>query len=266
MPEGAAISRMFAGIAGRYDTANHLLSFGQDYRWRRKLAAMVKARDPRDVVDLATGSGDVAFTLRETLGPRVAITGLDFCQPMLDQAEEKKKQRPNMENLRFAFGDCMDLPLDENSVDAITISFGLRNFEDRLRGMREMLRVLRPGGAAYILEFSQPSAWMKPFYYAYLKGLLPLMAASPPATATPTNTSATPSSNSPPAPSSPRNCARPVSAKFEPSPSPAASSPSTKRRKLSGRGILGAPRCVTAQDNEGDKSPYAATKAATLSC
>lgn len=176
MPEGAAISRMFAGIAGRYDTANHLLSFGQDYRWRRKLAAMVKARDPRDVVDLATGSGDVAFTLRETLGPRVAITGLDFCQPMLDQAEEKKKQRPDTENLRFAFGDCMDLPLDENSVDAITISFGLRNFEDRMRGMREMLRVLRPGGAAYILEFSQPSVWMRPFYYAYLKGLLPLMA------------------------------------------------------------------------------------------
>ncbi|MGE9293354.1 MAG: bifunctional demethylmenaquinone methyltransferase/2-methoxy-6-polyprenyl-1,4-benzoquinol methylase UbiE [Puniceicoccales bacterium] len=176
MPEGAAISRMFAGIASRYDCANHLLSFGQDYRWRRKLAAMVKARDPKDVVDLATGSGDVAFTLRETLGPRVAVTGLDFCQPMLDQAEEKKKQRQGTENLRFAFGDCMNLPLNDASVDAITISFGLRNFEDRERGMREMLRVLRPGGAAFILEFSQPSWWMKPFYYAYLKGILPLMA------------------------------------------------------------------------------------------
>ncbi len=176
MPEGAAISRMFAGIAGRYDTANHLLSFGQDFRWRRRLAAMVEARQPCDVVDLATGSGDVAFTLRETLGPRVAITGLDFCQPMLDQAEEKKQQRPDMENLRFAFGDCMNLPLDDASVDAVTISFGLRNFEDRERGMREMLRVLRPGGAAFILEFSQPSWWMKPFYYAYLKGILPLVA------------------------------------------------------------------------------------------
>ncbi|MBC2594150.1 bifunctional demethylmenaquinone methyltransferase/2-methoxy-6-polyprenyl-1,4-benzoquinol methylase UbiE [Ruficoccus amylovorans] len=176
MPEGAAISRMFAGIAGRYDTANHLLSFGQDFRWRRRLAQMVKALEPRDVVDLATGSGDVAFTLRQTLPPFTAITGLDFCQPMLDQAEAKKSQRPGTENLRFAFGDCMNLPLGDASVDAVTISFGLRNFEDRARGMGEMLRVLRPGGAAFILEFSQPSWWMKPFYYAYLKGILPLMA------------------------------------------------------------------------------------------
>ena len=176
MPEGKAVSQMFAGIAGRYDIANHLLSGGIDFYWRRILTRKVKAFGPKDVVDLATGSGDVAFKLRDRLGPDVPIKGLDFCEPMLDEARRKKKDDARYADLEFSFGDCMALPLPDASVDAITISFGLRNFEDRQRGMKEILRVLRPGGRLYVLEFSQPDKWFRPIYYLYLKYILPWVA------------------------------------------------------------------------------------------
>lgn len=173
MPEGSAVNQMFAGIAGRYDAANHLLSGGIDFYWRRVLARRVKRFGPSDLVDLATGSGDVAFKLRDTLGRGVPVTGLDFCEPMLEEARRKQGGREAHRDIRFAFGDCMDLPLEDASVDAVTIAFGVRNFEDRQRGLREILRVLRPGGRLFVLEFSQPSAWFRPIYYVYLKYLLP---------------------------------------------------------------------------------------------
>lgn len=168
---------MFAGIAGRYDIANHLLSGGIDFYWRRVLTRMVRKRAPRDVVDLATGSGDVAFKLRDRLGTAVPITGLDFCEPMLDEARRKKANKASYTDLQFNFGDCMDLPLPTDSVDAVTISFGVRNFEDRQRGLQEILRVLRPGGTLFVLEFSQPDRWFRPIYYFYLKYILPFVAA-----------------------------------------------------------------------------------------
>jgi len=168
---------MFAGIAGRYDLANHLLSGGIDFHWRRVLARKVRAFGPRDLVDLATGSGDVAFKLRDTLGPEVAVTGLDFCEPMLDEARRKRAERPAHADIEFAFGDCMALPLEKDSVDAVTIAFGVRNFEDRQRGLREIHRVLRPGGRLFVLEFSQPDRWFRPIYYFYLKHVLPRVAA-----------------------------------------------------------------------------------------
>lgn len=177
MPEGQAVSQMFAGIAGRYDVANHLLSGGIDFYWRRVLTRMVKARAPKDVVDLATGSGDVAFKLRDRLGPDVAIKGLDFCEPMLDEARRKKEKDPSYADLEFAFGDCMQLPLPDACADAVTISFGVRNFEDRQKGLKEILRVLRPGGRLFVLEFSQPDKWFRPIYYFYLKYILPIVAA-----------------------------------------------------------------------------------------
>ena len=96
---------------------------------------------------------------------------------MLDQARAKKQAKPAYADIEFAFGDCMDLPLPDNSVDAVTISFGVRNFEDRQRGLREILRVLRPGGRLFALEFSQPDRWFRPIYYLYLKYILPLVAA-----------------------------------------------------------------------------------------
>lgn len=176
MPEGETINAMFGQVAPKYDRANHLLSGGVDYYWRHWLAKRVAACQPRDVVDLATGSGDVAFVLRKHLGPEANITGLDFCQPMLDLAIGKQTDGHPGTRIRFDIGDCMNLPLNDDSIDVITIAFGVRNFEDRLRGLREMQRVLRPGGSAFVLEFSQPYNWFRPLYYIYLKTLLPLLA------------------------------------------------------------------------------------------
>ena len=167
---------MFAGIAGRYDVANHLLSGGIDFYWRRVLTRRVQRCDPKDVADLATGSGDVAFKLRDRMGKEVPVTGLDFCEPMLDEARAKRAAKPDYADIGFGFGDCMELPLEDASVDAVTVSFGVRNFEDRQRGLKEILRVLRPGGRLFVLEFSQPDRWFRPIYYLYLKYILPWVA------------------------------------------------------------------------------------------
>lgn len=178
MPDPAAVNSMFGRIARRYDLANRMLCGGIDTWWRRQLAAAVERHAPRDVLDLATGSGDVAFTLGRRLDPATAIVGMDFCQPMLDQAEEKKRAAGagRFANVTFRQGDGLALPLPDASVDAITISFGLRNLADRARGLREMRRVLRPGGRLFVLEFSQPHAWFRPFYYFYLRRVLPHIA------------------------------------------------------------------------------------------
>lgn len=176
MPEGSAVRQMFSQIAGRYDCANHLLSGGIDYYWRRRLVSLVQAHNPKCVVDLATGSGDVAFALKRALRDEVKVTGLDFCRPMLAEAELKKEGRAYARDLIFDFGDCMCLPLEDASVDVLTIAFGFRNFEDRQKGLKEMKRVLKPGGKLFILEFSQPVRWFRPFYYFYLKRILPRIA------------------------------------------------------------------------------------------
>lgn len=176
MPEGKAVEKMFAGISGRYDAANHLLSGGIDFYWRHILARKVKSYKPTHIVDLATGSGDVAFKLRDYLGAEVAITGLDFCEPMLEEARQKKTRHNSYSDIEFQFGDCMQLALPDASVDAVTIAFGIRNFESRERGLKEILRILKPGGKLFILEFSQPARWFRPFYYTYLKYILPFVA------------------------------------------------------------------------------------------
>ncbi len=136
---------MFARIARRYDVANHLLSGCLDFGWRRKLVAAVRRSQPQTILDLATGSGDVAFALGDKLPATTAITGMDFCQPMLDEAEIKKRQSGRHDNVVFRQGDGLALPLADASFDAVTISFGLRNMADRHRALTEMRRVLRPG-------------------------------------------------------------------------------------------------------------------------
>ena len=176
MPDPAAVNSMFARIARRYDVANRLLSGGVDLWWRRRLVAAVSRHAPRDVLDLATGSGDVAFALSRGLSPEARITGMDFCQPMLDEAGLKQRTGGRGANIVFRQGDGMALPLAEASFDAVTISFGLRNMADRLQALREMHRVLRPGGRLYVLEFSQPHRWFRPLYFFYLKRILPVFA------------------------------------------------------------------------------------------
>lgn len=178
MPDPAAVNAMFGRIAGHYDLANRLLSGGLDVLWRRRLVRAVARTHPRDVLDLATGSGDVAFALRRGLGAEVRITGMDFCEPMLEEAGRKKAAAPRYADIRFTRGDALELPLESESVDAVTIAFGLRNTEDRGRALREMHRVLRkPHGHVFILEFSQPYRWFAPVYFAYLRHVLPRIAA-----------------------------------------------------------------------------------------
>lgn len=167
---------MFSRIAGRYDLANHLLSGGVDFWWRRKLVRAVHDAAPQRILDLATGSGDVAFELADGLSPAAEIVGLDFCQPMLDEAVKKQAAHPRRSRITFAQGDGMALPLGDRQFDCVTISFGLRNMADRHKALTEMRRVLRPGGRLFVLEFSQPAVWFRPFYYSYLKHILPSIA------------------------------------------------------------------------------------------
>ena len=176
MPDPKAVNTMFARIAGRYDLANHLLSGGVDFWWRQKLVRAVYDARARAILDLATGSGDVAFALADGLPLGTRITGMDFCQPMLDEAVKKRTASPRWAPLEFKQGDGMALPLPDAGFDAVTISFGLRNMADRHKSLTEMRRVLRPGGRLFVLEFSQPYFWFRPFYYAYLKFILPAVA------------------------------------------------------------------------------------------
>jgi demethylmenaquinone methyltransferase/2-methoxy-6-polyprenyl-1,4-benzoquinol methylase len=177
MPDPAAVNRMFARIARRYDLANRLLSGGADRWWRHRLVTAVGRAGPQVVLDLATGSGDVAFALARRLPPGVEIIGMDFCLPMLAEAERKRARLRPGAKVEFRAGDGLALPLAAASVDAVTIAFGLRNMADRGRSLREMRRVLRaPHGRLFVLEFSQPAPWFRPLYYGYLRRILPRLA------------------------------------------------------------------------------------------
>jgi demethylmenaquinone methyltransferase/2-methoxy-6-polyprenyl-1,4-benzoquinol methylase len=176
MPDPGAVNSMFARIARRYDFANRLLSGGMDIWWRKRLVAAVHRHQPREVLDLATGSGDVAFALSTKLQKNCTIIGMDFCQPMLDEAEIKKSSDSRFSQITFRQGDGLALPLADTMFDAVTISFGLRNLADRHLGLQEMHRVLRPNGHLLVLEFSQPDRWFRPLYLFYLRTVLPRIA------------------------------------------------------------------------------------------
>ena len=173
MPDAQAVNRFFSDIAPEYDLANRVMSSGVDVLWRRYLARRVSASKPERLLDLATGSGDVAFTLAKKVRSAREILGMDFCQPMLDVAIKKKARARNGDMISFQQGDCLNLPLEDNAFDTVTISFGLRNLEDRHRGLMEMKRVLRPGGRLLVLEFTQPDRWIRSLYYWYLKRVIP---------------------------------------------------------------------------------------------
>lgn len=177
MAEGNAVRRMFSGIASRYDLANFVLSFGLYIGWRNELVRSVCAESPipQTIADLATGSGDVAFELLRASPQDTRVTGYDFCEPMLDVARRRAATSP-LHAPEFRHGDCMALPIGDASQDVVTIAYGVRNFEDRAKGLKELRRVVRPDGAVFILEFSQPDAWFVPFHFVHVRLIAPLVA------------------------------------------------------------------------------------------
>ncbi len=172
MPQGRQVQAMFAGIAGKYDLLNHLLSLGSDFYWWRAMARAAGAGPGRSFLDVAAGTGDSSLALARR-GARVVST--DFTQAMLALGPAKFRRR-GLERLVWASvgADAQRLPFQSASFDGVTICYGIRNVEDRLRAYREFLRVLKPGGQLTILEFSRPRrAWLRRLYDFYSLRLLP---------------------------------------------------------------------------------------------
>ena len=169
MQEPKFVKNLFSSIATRYDLANHLLSGGMDFWWRRRAALAVQSWRPARILDLATGSGDLALALEKHC-PRSEITAADFCRPMLLQAREKWVQR-------LVVADGMQLPFADGTFDALTIAFGLRNMESWPGALREMSRVLKKDGHVLILDFSIPEkSRLAEIYRYYLHRILPRIA------------------------------------------------------------------------------------------
>jgi demethylmenaquinone methyltransferase/2-methoxy-6-polyprenyl-1,4-benzoquinol methylase len=159
---------MFGRIAGRYDLANHLLSGGADFLWRRRAVKIVGEWQPGRVLDLATGSGDLALALQRRL-PQAAITAADFSPEMLSVAQRKGVRET-------VLADALRLPFPDESFDCVTVAFGLRNMADWSLALREMSRVLRPSGHLLVLDFSLPAGPLRPAYRFYLHRCLPILA------------------------------------------------------------------------------------------
>jgi demethylmenaquinone methyltransferase / 2-methoxy-6-polyprenyl-1,4-benzoquinol methylase len=177
MPDPNAVNSMFGRIAPRYDLANRVLSAGIDTYWRFNLVRAVRHTGSEEILDLATGSGDVAYALARGLGSNTHVLGMDFCTPMLVQAEAKRSSHPaNAGHIQFQQGDALALPFKDYTFDAVTIAFGLRNMADRALCLTEILRVLKPGGRLFVLEFSQPTKWVRPFYYFHMRRVAPFVA------------------------------------------------------------------------------------------
>ena len=162
----AKVQEMFGKISKPYDCINRLFSLGIDVYWRKQLIISATKNKPDKVLDLATGSGDVALLLQKQ---GCDVIGMDFCAPMLELAKKK-----GVKNLLQ--GDALNMPFPDNSFDSITIAFGFRNFANYELALKEILRVLKPGGSLHILEFSNPAKWFAGFYYFYLGKVMPLMA------------------------------------------------------------------------------------------
>ena len=148
------VTQMFDTISGDYDGLNRVISFGIDIKWRKKVVNMVKASNPDTILDIATGTGDLAINLAETNATK--IVGLDISSGMLDIGKEKIKKKNLASKIEMVLGDSENMPFEDNSFDAVTVAFGVRNFESLENGLKEIYRVLKPNGTFVILETSMP--------------------------------------------------------------------------------------------------------------
>ncbi len=171
--KGAQVEQMFDSIAPAYDLMNRMMPLGIDRLWRAKAVGLLRRSAPRDVLDVATGTGDLAILLARRL-PRARITGVDLSSGMIAIGRKKIRKAGLDSRVTLAEADCLALPFADASFDCITVAYGVRNFADILAGLREMHRVLRPGGSLCIIELSTPvNPVVKPLYRLYTRGVIP---------------------------------------------------------------------------------------------
>ncbi|MGB1309245.1 MAG: ubiquinone/menaquinone biosynthesis methyltransferase, partial [Oceanihabitans sp.] len=168
------VTKMFDNISKDYDGLNRVISFGIDVSWRKKVVAMVKKTKPKTILDIATGTGDLAINLAQCNADK--IIGLDISSGMLEVGKAKVKKQQLEATIEMVIGDSENLPFEENTFDAITVAFGVRNFETLEKGLKEIYRVLKPNGTFVILETSIPTKTpFKQGYNFYSKYILPLI-------------------------------------------------------------------------------------------
>lgn len=165
------VRSMFADIADDYDRVNSVLSFGIHHRWRKVTVRESGAALGDRVLDCATGTGDLAIAFKEAVGENGSVLGTDFCAEMIEHAPAKVEKRGLV--IDFEVADAMNLPYEENSFDIASIAFGIRNVDDPLTALREMARVVKPGGRVVVLEFGQPNGVLHYPYTFYSKYVMP---------------------------------------------------------------------------------------------
>ena len=166
------VEKMFNNISKEYDILNRVISFGIDVSWRKKIVKILKSKDPSTILDVATGTGDLAIAMVKTNAQK--IIGLDISKGMLDVGIEKIKDRNLNNTIEMVIGDSENLKYENDFFDAVTVSFGVRNFESLDTGLSEIFRVLKPNGSLVILETSNPTKFpFKQFYRFYSKFILP---------------------------------------------------------------------------------------------
>ncbi len=171
------VNRMFDRVAGRYDALNSVMTAGLHHRWRERAAAKAQLGPGDAALDICCGTGDLALELAGQVAPGGHVVGCDFSEPMLDLAREKAAERI-AEGVRFEWADALELPYDAERFDAVSVGFGVRNLADLDRGLREMARVLKPGGRAVILEITQPTRPpLSLFYSLWFDRIVPLLGA-----------------------------------------------------------------------------------------
>lgn len=165
------VEDMFDNIAPKYDLLNHVLSMKIDVLWRNQLVKWMSEDHPKEVLDVATGTGDLAVTVQK--GTEANVVGLDLSQQMLNVGDIKIKKLKLDGKISLQKGDAENLPFEDNRFDAVSVAFGVRNFENLTKGLAEMRRVVKEGKSVYILEFSKVEGFLGPFYLFYFKHILP---------------------------------------------------------------------------------------------
>lgn len=173
MSKKEQVQEMFDDIAGRYDFLNRFLSIGIDKGWRKKALLSLKDKNPQQMLDVATGTADVAIMASGLLNP-VKVTGIDISEGMLKIGRNKVKKLGLDNRIELLKGDSETINFNDNTFDAVTVAFGVRNFQNLEKGLSEILRVLKPGGKLVVLEFSKPEkTLMKKLYNVYMKNIAP---------------------------------------------------------------------------------------------